>query len=72
MRWFMKLFGRGPDDDTARRARHAPRDLDGAVSDARDMLATLVDAYGEDSPLVRQQLSYLDTLLREQAAARAA
>ena len=72
MRWFAKLFGHGPDKETARRARCAPADLECAVASAREMLATLIDAYGEDSPLVRQQQSYIDTLLHELAAGRAA
>ena len=76
MSWFKNLFGVGPDrrpEDLHGAGRSVgSRDLERAVRSAREMLSVLMEAYGHDSVIVRQQKSYLETLQRELAAARAA
>lgn len=42
--------------------------LDEEIIKSKKMLETLIDAYGVDSVLVRQQQSYVKTLERERSA----
>lgn len=74
MRWFSRLFGSASGEAPASRRQGQDHcgDLAGAVVSADRMLATLLEAYGEDSPLVRSQRSYIETLRRELSACRAA
>lgn len=69
MSWFSRMFESPSPLPTPR--DHCG-DLADALGSADRMLATLIEAYGEDSPLVRSQRSYIDTLRRELSACRAA
>ena len=62
MGWLGSIFRAPPDDPGAAPTSSADRSVDSA----QRMLSTLIDAYGEDSPLVRQQRSYVNILQREQ------
>ena len=71
MSWFGNVIRNGP--ETAPKAPSNPcREIERAVHSGERMLSTLLEAYGNDSVLVRQQISYLDTLRRELSACRAA
>ena len=73
MSWFNGMFGEGPDKSPGGMAKKGScADLEEAVAAAKRMLATLLEAYGEESVIVRQQCSYLETLTRELSACRAA
>lgn len=70
MQWFKQFFSGRPSPASAGRGEN--RDLAVAVTDAERMLSTLIDAYGDDSPLVRQQRGYVAYIRRELSARRAA
>ena len=71
MKWFIQLF-RSEAEAGPRTLGTGKEDLEVALYRGREMLTTLLDAYGDDSTITKQQRPYVQSLQRELSAKKEA